>query len=82
MYDANDCFNTYSALNHAMALVGYGTDTVTGLDYWVIRNSWGTSWGIEGYMLVRKGVNRCGVEIDVAFVKTNMALGGGYGFYG
>lgn len=74
VYDATDCLSTYWDLNHAMALVGYGKDAASGLDFWVIRNSWGTTWGISGYMLVRRGVNRCGVETDVAYVKSNLAL--------
>ena len=34
-------------LNHAVAVVGYGTDPEEG-DYWLVRNSWGESWGEEG----------------------------------
>jgi KDEL-tailed cysteine endopeptidase len=37
----DDCTNKDGHLNHAVHLVGYGTDEVTGLDYWLVKNSWG-----------------------------------------
>ena len=42
-----------SSLDHAVALTGYGT--TNGLDYYILRNSWGQSWGQSGYMLIGKG---------------------------
>jgi C1A family cysteine protease len=35
--------------NHAIILVGWGIDSTTGYQYWLIRNSWGTTWGMQGY---------------------------------
>ena len=42
-----------TTLDHAVALVGYGT--TNGLDYYILRNSWGQSWAMGGYMLIGKG---------------------------
>merc|ERR1712184_144329 len=55
-YDSN------IALNHAVQLVGYGTDEAEG-DYWIVRNSWGTGWGEGGYVrLARDAEAQCGTD--------------------
>lgn len=49
-----------SKLTHAMVLVGYGTEN--GVDYWLIRNSWGVGWGEKGHIRVKAtGANLCGI---------------------
>ena len=39
-------------INHAVVLVGYGTDEESGLDYWLLRNSWSPTWGEDGYIRI------------------------------
>ncbi|XP_071444988.1 dipeptidyl peptidase 1-like [Hetaerina americana] len=55
-------FNPFYVINHAVLVVGYGTEEETGLKYWIVKNSWGENWGLDGYFLIRRGTNECGVE--------------------
>uniref|UniRef100_A0A1A8J7S5 Cathepsin O n=1 Tax=Nothobranchius kuhntae TaxID=321403 RepID=A0A1A8J7S5_NOTKU len=52
--------------NHAVLVVGY--DTTGEIPYWIVQNSWGTSWGNEGYVYVKIGSNVCGIAESVAAV--------------
>jgi len=58
-----------TSLDHAIAAVGYGTDEESGLDYWLVRNSWGADWGDNGYIKIARvgdGYGMCGIlEISV-----------------
>nr|AAY81946.1 cysteine protease 8 [Paragonimus westermani] len=47
-------------LNHAVLTVGY--DTKHGIPYWIIKNSWGTSWGEDGYFRIYRGDGTCGID--------------------
>lgn len=57
-----DRINPFELTNHAVLLVGYGTDVETEEDYWLVKNSWGTEWGEDGYFRIRRGVDECGIE--------------------
>lgn len=48
---------TYLDLDHVVTIIGYGK-VPGGDDYWLIKNSWGTGWGDEGYMMMKKGSHR------------------------
>ncbi|KAI0989638.1 hypothetical protein GJ496_010958 [Pomphorhynchus laevis] len=63
IFDSENCFKEF--VNHAVLLVGYGSETDENnktIDYWIIKNSWGPTWGEDGYVrLLRNGQNYCGV---------------------
>ncbi|XP_040381426.1 ervatamin-B-like [Oryza brachyantha] len=57
-----------AASNHAVTLVGYCQDGATGKKYWVAKNSWGKTWGQQGYILLEKDVasphGTCGLAVS------------------
>ena len=54
-------------IDHAVVAEGYGTDAATGLDYWIVRNSWGPGWGEAGYIrLLRNGEEIVGTDTNPA----------------
>lgn len=57
--------NCGQRLDHGVLATGYGTWT-DGTPYWTVKNSWGTSWGMNGYILIeRSTADKCGV-LDAA----------------
>ena len=53
------CPNKPINIDHGVILVGYGVEN--NIDYWIIRNSWGSDWGENGYIRITRGKNTCGV---------------------
>lgn len=59
IYQEQDCSS--QNLDHAVLAVGYGTDD-KGNDYYLVKNSWGTSWGENGFVkMARNSKNHCGI---------------------
>jgi len=57
IYDSSSCPSSPSSLNHGVAIVGYDSSA----KYWIVRNSWGSTWGEQGYIRMAMGKNLCGL---------------------
>ena len=51
-------------VDHCVQVVGLSKDD----GYWIVRNSWGTEWGIDGYIWLEAGVNMCNIAYDPKYV--------------
>ena len=60
-------FRLFNVMNHELAIVGYDVDPVSGREYWIGRNSWGTYWGEAGFFRIRMHGRNLGIENDCTF---------------
>ncbi|KAF5270409.1 hypothetical protein FQR65_LT05597 [Abscondita terminalis] len=67
VYFDSGCKSSSEELNHAVLVVGYGTEP-DGQKYWLIKNSYGSDWGIGGYMKIAKFSNNlCGIATYASY---------------
>jgi len=68
VYVDDNCGNDPDSLDHAVLVIGYDHDAATGLDYWLVKNSWDTTWGDQGFIkMARNRDNQCGVATHAAY---------------
>ncbi|XP_017477331.1 PREDICTED: cathepsin L1-like [Rhagoletis zephyria] len=58
VYDEPKC---KKETNHAVVIVGWTKDS------WIVKNSWGEKWGIDGYVLMKRGKNMCGINSYISW---------------
>ena len=66
IYQDPECGNQ---LDHGVLIVGYGRDNLYGLDYWIVKNSWGAEWGDNGYIYILRNYKdsdsgMCGIALQ------------------
>jgi C1A family cysteine protease len=59
VYQSDQCSQGAGLFNHTLLVIGFGSETTpTGVvKYWLVQNSWGENWGINGYAKIVRGMN-------------------------
>jgi len=80
------CFQFYSSgilndpscgtnLDHGVLAVGYSQSG----GYWIVKNSWGTSWGMDGYVEIAMGMDECGINTEPSYPTGGSVVGKSHG---
>ncbi|CAH0482923.1 unnamed protein product [Peronospora belbahrii] len=59
VYESTKCRSGEKDVNHAVLSVGYGVED--GKKHWIVKNSWGSKWGMDGFFQIARGSNMCGL---------------------
>eukprot|EP01068_Selenidium_serpulae_P002833 Selendium_serpulae@DN2702_c0_g1_i2.p1 len=75
----NGGLNGWEYTNHAVVVVGWGEEAPEkggeSIPYWIVRNSWGSTWGEKGYFKIRRGKNIGGIESQAVYLDPDMTRG-------
>ena len=61
------CETELDKLDHAVIVSGYGTSE-EGQDYWLVKNTWSTHWGEEGYIRIARQPDDCGIATQPIYI--------------
>uniref|UniRef100_A0A6P7FCG3 Cathepsin L-like proteinase n=1 Tax=Diabrotica virgifera virgifera TaxID=50390 RepID=A0A6P7FCG3_DIAVI len=65
IFNSKQCVNNVNYLDHGILVVGYGEENNT--PYWIIKNSWGASWGEQGYFRLQRNAKLCGLALMTSY---------------
>lgn len=76
--NGNSEVSPWQFTNHAVACIGWGETSHEGkpMKYWILKNSWGSQWGENGYFRMLRGVNLGGVENQAVFATMESSSSG------
>ncbi|CAH9093615.1 unnamed protein product [Cuscuta epithymum] len=66
IFDDPSCSASPEDQNHGVTIVGFGTSN-NGKKYWKVKNSWGKTWGEDGYMRIARDQGRCGIATEAYY---------------
>jgi cathepsin C len=66
--------NPWEYTNHAVVCIGWGEEIVKDepVKYWILKNSWGDTWGERGYFRMERGTNMASVEAQAVYLSPNL----------
>lgn len=67
VYDSTVCKSGPMDVNHAVLAVGFDLTHDTKEPYYIVKNSWGSDWGMQGYFNIAQGKNMCGIATCASF---------------
>ena len=68
------CSTEETPVDSAVTIIGFGHDSHMNLDYWLIKNSWGTTWGDAGFAriaITEDSAGVCNIQTEASVVFTN-----------
>jgi len=69
VYTSDECSSDPMHVNHAVLAVGY--DSKASTPYWIIKNSWGTDFGVKGFFNIKMNENMCGIANYAVYPQVN-----------